>query len=100
MASNVRRADGRVWIDAVPERQINGSWDAILRGLQIMLEYRGVHTSLDELMAYGGDAFNLCHASHWQDVAYLMVPTNPVAKSLSAIRPRSSSASASKAPNG
>ncbi|MDP6776825.1 MAG: hypothetical protein QGI83_08670 [Candidatus Latescibacteria bacterium] len=79
MASNVQRADGRVQIEGVPEKQVGWGWDAILRGLQIILEYRGNSVSLDELMAYGGDAFNLCHGSHWQDVAYLMVPTNPVA---------------------
>jgi len=79
MSSNVRRENGRVWIEGVPDRPVGGGWDTILRGLQVMLQYRGTEASLDELMAYGGDAFNLCHASHWQDVAYLMIPTNPVA---------------------
>ena len=79
MLSNVKHTNGRVWIVGVPDRPVGFGWDAILRGLQIMLEYRGTEAALEELMAYGGDAFNLCHASHWQGVAYLMVPTNPVA---------------------
>ena len=84
MTSQVQRRSGRVWIEGVPDRKVGFGWDAILRGLQIILEYRGTRASLDELMAYGGDAFNMCHASHWQDVAYLMVPTNPVANIVAA----------------
>lgn len=79
MSAKAKRENGRVWIEGVPDAPTGHGWDTILRGLQTMLEYRGTEASLNELMAYGGDAFNLCHASHWQDVAYLMIPTDPVA---------------------
>ena len=79
VSARVRRENGRVWIEGVPDRPVGGGWDTILRGLRAMMAYRGTEASLNELLAYGGDAFNLCHASHWQGVAYLMIPTDPVA---------------------
>lgn len=30
-------------------------------------------------MAYSWDAFNLCHAAHWQEMAYMMIPTDTLA---------------------
>jgi len=77
--ASVRRGRGRVWIEGVPDRPVGFHWDALLRGLQIILEHRGDGATLNELMAYSGDAFNLCHGSNWQGVAYLCIPTNPVA---------------------
>ncbi len=72
--------DGKIWLDKVFMNKTGNlcQWDAILRGLQAILKYRGTDASLNDLMAYSGDAFNLCHGSNWQGVAYLQVPTNPV----------------------
>jgi len=75
----VKREEGRVWVDGVPDRPTGWHWDALLRAVQTTLEHRGSVTTLNELMAYSGDAFNLCHGSNWQGVAYLCIPTNPVA---------------------
>ena len=75
------KTDGsKTYLDGVvPEKTVwLCQWDAILRGVQVILKARGASTSLNELMAYSGDAFNLCHGSNWQGVAYLQIPTNPV----------------------
>jgi beta-lactamase regulating signal transducer with metallopeptidase domain len=69
----------RVEIEGVPARDLGIGWDMLLRGLQVLLEHRGVEAELPELMALSGDAFNLCHASHWQDIAYLCAPTDTLA---------------------
>ena len=66
----------RVVIDGVPARPIGDRWDAMLRGLQVILEYRGEKVTMDELMAWSGDAFNLCHGEHWQMTARLRTPTD------------------------
>lgn len=76
--ANVKRDGERVWIEGMPAGPVGWAWDAPLRGLQLILEYRGDRVELDELMAWSGDAFNLCHGSHWQGVAYLCTPTDPV----------------------
>ena len=78
-AGVVKREQGRVLIEGVPDRPTGWSWDALLRALQTTLEHRGSVATLNELMAYSGDAFSLCHGSNWQGVAYLCIPTNPVA---------------------
>lgn len=79
MSATVKRKDGKAWIEGVPDGPVGWQWDALLRGTQIILRHRGVEAPLDELMAYSGDAFNLCHGSRWQGVAYLCMPTDPVA---------------------
>ncbi len=74
----VRREDGRVWIEAVPGGQFGEGWDRFLLAMQALLKARGVDADMATLMALSGDAFALCHASHWQGVANLAVPTDPV----------------------
>ena len=77
-ALQVRREDGRVWIEAVPGGQFGEGWDRFLLAMQALLKARGVDADMATLMALSGDAFALCHASHWQGVADLCVPTDPV----------------------
>ena len=77
--ANVRDEGARTWIEGVQPGTTGDTWDAILRGLEIILRFRGESANLDELMAWSGDAFNLCHGSNWQGVSYLCIPTNPVA---------------------
>ena len=67
---------GRVVIEGVPARTIGDRWDAMLRGLQAMLEHRGEKVTMDELMAWSGDAFNLCHGEHWQMTVRLRTHTD------------------------
>ncbi|MGB3086631.1 MAG: hypothetical protein WBC53_02695 [Phycisphaerae bacterium] len=77
--SNVKREGSKVWVEGVPDMVVGDRWDMLLRGMEILLKHRGEKISLNELMAYSGDAFNLCHASHWQGTAYMCVPTDPCA---------------------
>ena len=74
----VRREDGRVWIEGVPGGQFGVGWDRFLRAMQALLKARGMDADMATLMAMSGDAFNLCHASHWQGVADLCTPTDPL----------------------
>lgn len=71
--------NSRVFIDGVPDMPVGDRWDMQLRGIQVLLEHRGEKTTLDDLMVYSGDAFNLCFASNWQDSAYLCIPTDTLA---------------------
>jgi hypothetical protein len=75
---DVKRDAGRVWIDGVPDGKFGIYWDQYVNAMELLLRFRGVNTDRDEVMAYSGDAFNLCHASNWQGIAYLCMPTNPV----------------------
>ena len=77
-ADNVIADGGRVWIADVPDARIGADWDMLMRALHAVLAYRGEKVTLDALMAYSGDAFNLCHASNWQAAAPLCVPTDTV----------------------
>ncbi|MHC4662420.1 MAG: hypothetical protein ACYS8W_12090 [Planctomycetota bacterium] len=76
MKSMVKREDTKVWIEGVPDGKISNAWVMLLEGMQIMLEHRGEKVTLEELMAYSGDAFNLCHASHWEQRTEHSVPTD------------------------
>ncbi len=83
-ADNVISDGGRVWIADVPDARIGTDWDALMRALHAVLTSRGEKVTLDALMAHSGDAFNLCHASDWQAVASLCVPTDTVANAAAA----------------
>ncbi|MCG2660580.1 MAG: hypothetical protein L6437_10090, partial [Kiritimatiellae bacterium] len=77
--SGLQAEHGRVWIEGVPDGEVGGAWDMLLKGMEILLKYRGERTGLNELMAYSGDAFHLCHSSTWQEMAYMMIPTDTLA---------------------
>jgi hypothetical protein len=49
-----------------------------VRAGHVLLRFRGVDLSREQVMAYSGDAFNLCHASHFQGTAYLGAPHDPM----------------------
>ena len=60
--------------------------EAILRCFRALLRFHApVPPTMDEeqqlalLRALSGDAFHICHGVHWQEMAYLQSPTNPVA---------------------
>jgi|EP01043_Picozoa_sp_COSAG02_P052460 hypothetical protein len=59
--------------------------EAILRGFRALLQFHAPPTGMDDeqqlelLRALSGDAFHICHAVHWQEMAYLQSPTDPVA---------------------
>ena len=74
----VKRGDGRVRIEGVPNIKMTEGWPRI-RGMEILLKHRGEKASLDEIMVYSGDAFNLCHASQWELRGGLSIPTEPLA---------------------
>lgn len=77
--SGLHTEHSRVWIEGVPDGEVGGAWDMLLRGMEILLKYSGEKTSLNELMAYSGDAFHLCHSTTWQEMAYMMIPTDTLA---------------------
>lgn len=59
--------------------------EAILRGFRALLRYHARVEPTDDgdkqlmlLRALSGDAFHICHAVHWQEMAYLQSPTDPV----------------------
>jgi hypothetical protein len=68
----------RVVIQGVPHGNFDIHWDMPVRAMEPLLGFRGVDADRDDLLAVSGDAFALCHASHWQGTAYLCTPTNPV----------------------
>jgi hypothetical protein len=72
------REEQRVVVRSVPHGNFDIHWDMPVRAMATLLEFRGVQADHDEFLAVSGDAFSLCHASHWQGTAYLCTPTNPV----------------------
>jgi hypothetical protein len=72
----LKRENGKVWIDGIRNRQIGTGWDAQLRGMQILLEHRGEKVTLDDLMFHSGEAFNLCHGTHWELRTGMSAPTD------------------------
>ena len=77
--ANTKREGTRVCIEGVPDAKFGIQWDMYIRAMQTLLAFRGVKAEFNELLALSGDAFNLCHASKWQGVAYLCIPANPMA---------------------
>ena len=73
-----RRDAQQVVVKGVPHGNFDIHWDMPVRAMETLLRFRGAGADLAELLAVSGDAFSLCHASHWQGVAYLCTPTNPV----------------------
>jgi len=73
-----QRDSQRVIIQNVPHGNFDIHWDMPVRAMAALLSFRGVSAERDEVLAVSGDAFALCHASHWQGTAYLCTPTNPV----------------------
>lgn len=78
MATNVKREGGKVRIEGVPDATLGIQWDMLVRAVQALLRSRGQEVAFEDLLACSGDAFNLCHGSRWQGVAYLCVPTDTV----------------------
>jgi len=77
--SKLQTENGRIWIAGVPDGEVGYAWDMLLRGMEILLKHHGEKTSLNELMAYSGDAFHLCHSATWQEMGYMMIPTDTLA---------------------
>jgi len=77
-SGGVQREGHKVWIEGVPDGRFDIHWDMLTRAMETLLTYRGENVTRSKLLAYSGDAFNLCHGSHWQGVAYLCIPTDPV----------------------
>jgi len=78
LAARVQREGSRVWIEGVPDGRFDIHWDMLTRAMETLLTYRDENVTRTELLAYSGDAFNLCHGSHWQGMASLSIPTDPV----------------------
>ena len=76
MENKVEKQDGKIWIEDIPSEKIDFGWTSMLQAMKIVLEYYGEKPSMDELMVYSGDAFNLCHASNWELRIPLSVPTD------------------------
>ena len=76
--SDDERAEHRVVIKDVPAGHFDIHWDMSVRAMETLLAFRGIEAEPDEWLAVAGDAFSLCHASHWQGTAYLCTPTNPI----------------------
>lgn len=76
--SGDERAANRVVVEDVPHGNFDIHWDMPVRAMESLLAFRGVDAGHDELLAVSGEAFSLCHASHWQGTAYLCTPTNPL----------------------
>jgi hypothetical protein len=79
MKANVKREGDRVWIEGVPNAEIphiNRRWDALLEGVALLLRHRGEDVDQGRLMAISGDAFSLCHGTHWEGRTALSVPTD------------------------
>ncbi len=74
----VLKEDQRLLIEGVPHETFGIHWDMLVRAAHTLLTFRGADLSLEQAMAYSGDAFNLCHASHWQNTAYLGAPHDPM----------------------
>lgn len=72
------RRSRQVVIPGVPHANFDIHWDMPVRAMGALLHFRGIGANSDELLAISGDAFALCHASHWQGTAYLGTPTNPI----------------------
>jgi hypothetical protein len=75
---NIKEDGGRVWIEGVPQEHFDIHWDMHARAARTLMEYREVPLTLAQVLAYSGDAFNLCHASHFQGTAYLGAPHDPM----------------------
>ncbi len=75
---NIKEDGGRVWIEGVPQEHFDIHWDMHARAARSLMEYREVPLTLAQVLAYSGDAFNLCHASHFQGTAYLGAPHDPM----------------------
>ena len=75
---SVREDGERVWIEGVTQAHFDIHWDMHARAARTLLEHREVPLSLAQVLAYSGDAFNLCHASHFQGTAYLGAPHDPM----------------------
>lgn len=82
--TNVKCDGSKVWIEGVPREEVDGGPLGMLRGLRLLLKQRGDETSMDDLMVYSGDAFNLAYATKWQFMGYMAVPTDIVANVLTA----------------
>lgn len=72
----LKRENGKVWIDGIRNRQVGTGWDAQLRGMQMLLEHCGEKVTLDDMMFHSGEAFNLCHGTHWELRTGMSVPTD------------------------
>jgi len=72
------RSEQRVIVKEVPHANFDIHWDMPVRAAEALLRFRGVEATRDELWAVSGEAFALCHASHWQGAAYLCTPPDPV----------------------
>lgn len=68
----------RVVVQGVRHANFDIHWDMHVRAVAALLAFRGVDAGLSELLAVSGDAFSLCHASHFQGTGYLASPINPV----------------------
>jgi hypothetical protein len=66
-----------VWIDGVPEVELGhlgADWMVQLKGAQVLLRHRSEQIDLDDVLAFSGEAFSLCHSDHWELRTSLSVP--------------------------
>ena len=77
--AKVRRVGDKVWIEGVPTGEVGGGGEFLVKGVTILLRHRGEKTSLNEVVALSGDAFNFCYGSNWHGSSHLMIPTDTLA---------------------
>lgn len=82
--AKVRRVGDRVWIEGVPPGDVGAGGEFFVKGVTVLLRHRGEKTSLNEVMALSGDAFNFCYGSNWHGSSHLMIPTDTLANVASA----------------
>ena len=73
---SIQRDSGRVWIENVLEAPVGSGRNRQLLGLRSLLHSRGIGAELDELLAYGGNAFASSHPERWHEATRLAVPTD------------------------
>lgn len=84
MAPTVHRDSGRVWIENVSETPVGSGRNRQLLGLRTLLHTRGIKAELNELLAYGGNAFAFSHPDRWHETTRLGVPTDFMANAAAA----------------
>ncbi len=84
MTANAKKENNKVIIRDFKSADIDKEMFPGLVGIKLILEYYGHTPSMNELMVYSGDAFNLCHATNWELRTALSVPAGTMVNAVSA----------------
>jgi len=74
MTMEVKRANGRVWIEGVPNKEVG--YLGLLKGMHVLLTHRGEDVTLDDVRVTSGDAFHLSHGTKWELRTEHTIPTD------------------------